>query len=460
MKKFTSALFILLVSFCFILTGCSGGNLSMPTNYTQVASNGGFVVKAGDYYYMANAYQSYSNLTEKADNNGDKVKQYDIKRIQQDGSSLKKDDDGNLKLEHVANKIAGYETSNMYVVGEYLYFTTPNVHKNDSKEQEEFGKYQFELSTLFRIKLDGSGLKELYTAESSSAKFYLAGSTNQCILIYDDEKILKIDASSNSTKVKTLAEKVTGAVFANELNANLAFYTTARENSELTGNILNKLDVETGTSTELSGYVGALETVSLVSLSNNKLFYSITQGSELRKGVYVQDFNTNPTTAPNSMIRTNDCTTTSSKIYAICDQDFDVDVFVFEYNKNIYIQNMSAQGDSAGIKISAEEATIAFVDGTYVYYTTDNGIFRISINKTSSGYKTEQISDVKSFNKDKLDFDGRYVYFFAEADGASSGTKYLYRADIANAVNKGEDTSNLLTECIAKLLDSDLKDDE
>lgn len=122
---------------------------------------------------------------------------------------------------------------------------------------------------------------------------------------------------------------------------------------------------------------------------------------------------------------------------------------------------MSAKGDSAGVKISVENASIAFVDKEYVYYTTDQGIFRISVIKNSGGeYITQQISAVANMNEDLLDFDGRYVYFFAEVDGASSGTKYLYRADIANAITKGESTDDLLTECIAELLDSDLEEEE
>ena len=128
MKKLLAIIFTFLVSSCFVFAGCSGkATVSMPQDYSNIKSNGGFVVGVGDYLYFANAYQSYSSLID-GDNQG-KVERYYINRVQTlaNGDLVKEEE--NVKYEKFADKIAGYETSNMFVVGSYLYFTSPNIHK-------------------------------------------------------------------------------------------------------------------------------------------------------------------------------------------------------------------------------------------------------------------------------------------------------------------------------------------
>lgn len=449
MKKLSTLVFILLVSFCFIFAGCSSAPLNMPTNYTKVTSNGGFVVGAGNYLYFANAYQSYENLKSKEDNDGAGVKQYSLKRVQtENNKDLKLDDEQNIVFENVLNKIAGYETSNMYVVGEYLYFTSPNVHKSDSKEQDKYNQYEFELSTLFRIKLDGSNLSEIYTTETSTAKFYLTGGNKQSILIYDDEKILQVKCFENSTKVNTLAENVKSTVFPYDQGlefVNIYFTTSREEDSKLNGNILNKLNLVTGETKEVQGYSNNNETITLISYNGERLFYTRT-GVESRKGLYFNDFSNGLASELKRRYDTDSFNATS-KIYIIkTAEDYDVDAFVFEYNNNIWIQDIESDNDSACEKLTSESSTISFVDGTYVYFTTENGIYRVSVlTKT-----IEQISDVKDFNADKIDFDGRFLYFYAKVDGATTDTKYLYRADTK---------LSLKTECIAELLEEDIKEE-
>lgn len=453
MKKFTLVLFALIISFGFVLSGCSTSPLTMPQNYIQTSSNGGFVVEVGNFLYFANAYQSYENLNDKADNDGEKVKQYSLKRAQTESNVLQTDENDNIIFENVANKIAGYQTSNMFVVNEYLYFTSPNIHKNDSKDAEEYNTYQFELSTLFRIKLDGTGLKELYTTETSSAKFYLTGGNEKTLLIYDDEKIMQINCYQNSTKLNTLAEKVKSTVFPYNQNQEIVniYYTTDREEDDLlTGNILKRVNVKTGEATEVAGYQNNAETITLVAYTGNRIFYTRT-GVESRKGFYSNDFSQGSSSEQKQRYDTDSFKSTS-KVFEITNSQYDVSVFVFEYNNNIYMQNLSDDNDSAYVKLTTTSSKLAFVDQTYVYYTADDGIYRVSV---LGDHKVQQVSDLTDFNADLLDFDGRYVYFYAKADGATTETKYLHRADTTACNN-----DVIKTECIAKLLDEDVKTEE
>ncbi|MCI7003509.1 MAG: hypothetical protein MR904_04110 [Clostridia bacterium] len=459
MKKFTFAVLTILVSFCFILSGCSKAPLTMPQNCNVVYSNGGFVVGVDNYLYFGNAYKAYSDLKEKSDNEGEGVKDkaLNLNRVElnnDDKKSLKLDEDEKANYENVISKIAGYDTSNMFVVGENLYFTSPNVHKNASKDKDKYNTYEFNLNTLFKIKLDGSGLKEIYTTEKDGSKFCLTGGEKPTLLIYDNEKIMQVKCYEGATKTETLAEKVKSTVFPYENGVDFVdvYFTADREeDDQLTGDLVKKLNIKTGEITAVNNMAAYKETITLISYNGERLFYTRTGGAENRKGLFSNDFSTG-SSEQKQRYDTSSFSATS-KIYLIKAEEYSTeDIFVFEYNNKIYIQKVSADNDAASKQITTDKSTIAFVDGTYVYYTTENGIYRVSVLGDNT---VTQISDNKDFQSGALDFDGRYVYFYAKAENDTTSTKYLYRADTFTA-----EAGSIKTECIAELLKADTKQEE
>lgn len=459
MKKFTFAVLTILVSFCFILSGCSKAPLTMPQNCNVVYSNGGFVVGVDNYLYFGNAYKAYSDLKEKSDNEGEGVKDkaLNLNRVElnnDDKKSLKLDEDEKANYENVISKIAGYDTSNMFVVGENLYFTSPNVHKNASKDKDKYNTYEFNLNTLFKIKLDGSGLKEIYTTEKDGSKFCLTGGEKPTLLIYDNEKIMQVKCYEGATKTETLAEKVKSTVFPYENGVDFVdvYFTADREeDDQLTGDLVKKLNIKTGEITAVNNMTAYKETITLISYNGERLFYTRTGGAENRKGLFSNDFSTG-SSEQKQRYDTSSFSATS-KIYLIKAEEYlTEDIFVFEYNNKIYIQKVSADNDAASKQITTDKSTIAFVDGTYVYYTTENGIYRVSVLGDNT---VTQISDNKDFQSGALDFDGRYVYFYAKAENDTTSTKYLYRADTFTA-----EAGSIKTECIAELLKADTKQEE
>lgn len=459
MKKFTFAVLTILVSFCFILSGCSKAPLTMPQNCNVVYSNGGFVVGVDNYLYFGNAYKAYSDLKEKSDNEGKGVKDkaLNLNRVElnnDDKKSLKLDENEKANYENVISKIAGYDTSNMFVVGENLYFTSPNVHKNASKDKDKYNTYEFNLNTLFKIKLDGSGLKEIYTTEKDGSKFCLTGGEKSTLLIYDNEKIMQVKCYEGATKTETLAEKVKSTVFPYENGVDFVdvYFTADREeDDQLTGDLVKKLNIKTGEITAVNNMTAYKETITLISYNGERLFYTRTGGAENRKGLFSNDFSTG-SSEQKQRYDTSSFSATS-KIYLIKAEEYlTEDIFVFEYNNKIYIQKVSADNDAASKQITTDKSTIAFVDGTYVYYTTENGIYRVSVLGDNT---VTQISDNKDFQSGALDFDGRYVYFYAKAENDTTSTKYLYRADTFTA-----EAGSIKTECIAELLKADTKQEE
>lgn len=456
MKKLTTIIFMLLISFCFVLTGCGTEPLTMPANYSNPVSNGGFIVGAGNYMYFANAYKSYSNLKEASDNEGENVAQYSLKRVElkteyqnRTWFDIALNEEDKIKYENVTNKITGYETENMFVVKDYLYFTSPNVHKNKQNEHE------FNLSTLFRIKLDGTGLKEIYTTKTATPKFYLEGEDEKNLLIYDDSKIMSVDVENNSTEVKTLVEDVTDVEFPNAQEQTIAwlYYTTNRdEESQFTGNILNKISLETEEIVEnVSARAG--ETISIIAQDYGKLFYTKTGGTQ--DGLFSNDFSSGSNSEKLHRTLTEGISDKSTFMYIKCENS-EKDAFMFIYKDNLYIQLMSATNDSQAQKITSGTTIIQFSAGSYVYYTVNSAIYRYSVIDRVE----KQISDKANINTELMDFDGRYVYFFAtldkeEGEGDTEGaeTSYLFRADAFA-------TEEMKTECIAELAEEDIKEED
>ena len=444
MKKFTTIIVMLLICVCFVFSGCSP-DLAMPQNYDRVASNGGFVVGAGDYMFFGNAYQSYSSLTD-GDNEGN-VKQYSLNRLKLDREShpnsdwfkLEKNEDEKYDYEKVADKISAYQTANLYVAGQYLYFTSPNVHKNKVNEHE------YNLSSLFRIKLDGTGLKELYTTQSSNAKFYLTGGEKQKLVIFDDNKIKTLDVANNETKVKDLTSdvEVANVVFpkAEEDFAWLYFTANRDDNTGYNGNLLYKVSMETGEVSQITNLNTSNETITILAYENGILFYSKSGGNY--NGIYSTDFTGNAA----RHLYYDDNNTISGLAYVDCG-DSNYDCFAFIYNSKLYIQLMTSTNNAQAIKLSDNASKIQLVNNGIIYYSNDSGIYRISVRERAE----KQVSNITNFNSEVMDFDGRYVYFFAQEDNVTSNTDYIYRADTY--------LDEIRVECIAKLLDEDVAEEE
>jgi len=456
MKKIISC-FVLFFCMCLLLTGCSKASLSMPTNYLNVTSNGGFVVTCGDYIYFANAYKSYTSLSTKADNDGSLVAQHSLKRVGFDLTSnttktLRVDESENVKFENVIDKIAGYETSNMWVVNEYLYFTSPNVHKNDSKDAENYNKYQFDLVSLFRIKLDGSDFKELYTTETNASKFYLTNEEKARLFIFDNSEIKVVNVGNNETGVKTVAEDVKQVAFPNNQETTFVdlYFSVERdaENDAFSGDILKKYNLATGNVSEVAGYSNNKEKLNLIAFDGTNLFY--TRTGRTIEALYSNDFSSG---LNSEVLQKNyiDNFKDNAVILTINSDEYGVECFVYEYNKNIYMQNLTTGNDQGYSKLTDTDSEIAFVDGTYVYYTTSEGIYRVSVLTKN----IQEVAKVSDFNKDCIDFDGRYVYFYAKAENGTTDTKYLYRAD---TITCGLDET--IFECVAQLHEDEIADEE
>ena len=442
MKKSIKYVLALVLCLCFVLVGCTP-KLEMPKG--NIDSNGGSVVMVGDYVYYANTFVDYSSLSGNA--NEDKTtNQNALYRVKTDefGYTTRDDDDFIENIEKVTTKISGFNNSNMFVVGNYLYFTSPNAHKNKK------GEDLFKLTTLFRVKLDGTGRQEILSTETTQGKFFLVTEETPYLLVFDNSKISKLTIGDKLGKIETLVSDVLDVVFPTNYGKLDAFYYTTDISEQdktagLSGNYLHKFDLTNNNQSLISR--NERETISLVAFEDGKLYYKRLD-AETKDSLYYS--NTMQETFENGEkvltavgeTTSKDSTTDVISKFSIINEDN----YVFEYNKKIMLNTETTP-------LVNEEAKIEKIYGDYVYYSTSKGLFRISY-KDKKVQTVAEISNIKQ-GEGAVDIAGEYVYFYAKTANNSTDTYYCHRAN-----NKIIEDGRTKVECIAEVLDEDIKENK
>lgn len=442
MKKSIKYVLALVLCLCFVLVGCTP-KLEMPKG--NIDSNGGSVVMVGDYVYYANTFVDYSSLSGNA--NEDKTtNQNALYRVKTDefGYTTRDDDDFIENIEKVTTKISGFNNSNMFVVGNYLYFTSPNAHKNKK------GEDLFKLTTLFRVKLDGTGRQEILSTETTQGKFFLVTEETPYLLVFDNSKIIKLTIGDKLGKIETLVSDVLDVVFPTNYGKLDAFYYTTDISEQdktagLSGNNLHKFDLTNNNQSLISR--NAREIISLVAFEDGKLYYkrldTTTKVSLYYSNTMQETFESGEqklTTVGETTSK--DSTTDVISKFSIINEDN----YVFEYNKKIMLNKETTP-------LVNEEAKIEKIYGDYVYYSTSKGLFRISY-KDRKVQTVAEISNIKQ-GEGAVDIAGEYVYFYAKTANNSTDTYYCHRAN-----NKIIEDGRTKVECIAEVLDEDIKENK
>lgn len=430
MKKGLGILSALVLCICFIFSGCSP-KLEMPTG--DVLSNGGSVVTIGDYVYYANTFVDYSTLTGD-DNTENTTKQNALYRLKTDeyGYTIVDEDNAISNIEKVYSKISGFNNANMFISGNYLYFTSPNIHK-----EQKTGNDRFDLTTLFRIKLDGTGFKEIYTTKTIQGKFYLVTEENPYLLIFDDNKIVKLDIKENLSSPKTLLEDVTDTVFPSQYGLiDYIYYTTDinedDKNAGVTGNYLYRYNISTNESTKLGK--PTQQTITLVAYEFGNLYYKLLIDKEACYYSQKLDTGWGANSTQWTVVGDVDGTDSISQFTPINEN-----YVVYKYDSKIYL--------NYEILVN-EDANIELVDGDYVYYSNSEGLYKIS-------YKDKQeqtVAEQANIQTGSCDIAGEYVYFYAKLDTNTTETYYAFRANI-----KTPELGRVRCECIATVLEEDLE---
>ena len=402
---------MVMAAFSLVILSSCGGNIEMPKG-NVVVGNGTDVVQVGkyegtginqrfvpEYIYFANGYKSYEDLKEGKDN--ENVNVADLVRVKLDVSgNLEHDGNGDVKgLEVICSKIVGSEHSAMFVVGDYIYFSSPNTHKTNEN------KHQFQLISIFRVKLDGTDLKEIYTTPEYSGGSYtvLSHSGKDYLVIYTGSRLVKFEIGRNVGDRVELAKEVTGLALPKygETFGGEIYFTTDRteeqQNNGQTGNILNKVNIGSG-DVSVRSNINAV-TISLVGVYNDELFF--TKGGETFR------YNTTSTASVETAVKV---------AYVALSEIFDMGVgnsgthrgYVFSYGSKLWRISKAEVFDGTSGSIMEEAPHILAVAGDYIYYSSGSSINRIS----RFGGTSQKVFESDNMIATKISVEGQYVYFY------------------------------------------------
>ena len=459
--------FIILFIMCVVtFAGCSMP-WDGPKTEADVTGNGGLAVQKGNYLYFVNGYTSKSSMKD-----GDNKGSFDYSSIYKaklnENNQLEYDEDGNLlNCSKLVSKVAGYDNTGLYIFGDYLYFASPYANKvtNDNYEQVN----NFNLTDFYSIKLDGSGLKTIYTTNNDSTQiqygFYQTANSNDVnLVVYDGDKLVVVNCTTSrstvvSEDVNTVAfPKVSDFKYNNNQitkQESAVYYTrygTDEENlSE--GNVLAYTVIGENTEKVITS---GINTYAVKLVNKDALVISMKGDDDVNACNYFVTFNQEtgePEFDLNIVKNQKLDSTGNSSIYlcafeegnpvGILTKNAKNKLVVLDYNNN---NNAVVLNDSLAL-------TPLTVSGNYVYAYDDNkSLYRINYKQAMVSQNKESLTEIiydstKKINEEDesetakdIYFDaktnfalvGNNVYFFLPYEGEAETGYYLNRINLLN----------------------------
>lgn len=233
-KRFTKIICVIVAvivaASIWLLAGCSnlysGNQLSGYTGGT-VESNGGFVVKKGEFIYFINGSENYT-----ADNTYGNPVKGSIMRISERDFNAR----NYSSVETVVPLVvySGNSNAGIFIYGDYIYYSTPSTDKNSDGEVQN-SKLEFK-----RTKLDGTDtMKDYYlqlTSNSTEYRYVQVEENGPVYLVYVATSETLYDESTGVTNLHSLnldtgvdtvlAYNVSSVVFDSENLSNPRMYYT------------------------------------------------------------------------------------------------------------------------------------------------------------------------------------------------------------------------------------------
>ena len=223
MKKLSKILICLMLCvFGFAFVACDNRtdkekNFTYPSASDTVYGNGGLAVRKGNYVYFVNGYKSVADITNK--NAYYNVGSLMLMKLDKNGEVVT-DEDGLLKDEYyitMSSRLCGYEATNLYIFGEYLYFATPCL-ENESGDKT----WAKERVVFSRIKLDKtSKVEEVYSTgvKYSNLEYeYYEENGNLFILCYEKGSSY-YNGNGNNTLVRVHANAKASSKVVNNVSS-------------------------------------------------------------------------------------------------------------------------------------------------------------------------------------------------------------------------------------------------
>lgn len=433
-RKILICFILCLLPFAFV--GCDKRSdkekdFDYPSSSALVDGNGGLAVRKGNYLYFVNGFKSYKDMT-------DKKASYTVGGLM----LLKLDDNGAIvKNENLlnddyyifmSNQLCGFEATNLYIAGDYLYFTTPCLEDASGKITDDNSNWAKERVVFNRIKLDKTGkVEKLHqsqvSADNIDFKFYVNGNDAYALVF---EKGADIDDDSRKNVIfrvgagvdKEITRDVESIVMGE--NANEIFFTKKSDSSVAISryNIL----------TDQTEQIKTCDDAELQFVGGNFLYYSFSNDSN-------KDLNKININASSNQYKAE------SEVYYNIDQ-YDSyylapnsTIVAFNDKKLTLIDTDSVNtnfGDDFEDSDASDNLTfVGFANGVLVYRSgTTFKTFDYVKYATTEVSEVETLIEDEGLETDYFDLEDNYLFIYKTI----GSNKYLVRVKIIDSNNTAE----------------------
>ncbi len=433
MKKFTKILICIMlcvISVCLIACDSRSNkekSFTYPAKADAIESNGGLAVHKGDYIYCANGFVSVEN--------SEKGKSYNhagLMLIKLDSNGkIVTDEEGLLHDDYfiyMSNQLSGFEATNLFISGDYLYFTTQS-QENYGGENYKDNVWAKEIVVFNRIKLDKTGtVEKLYQSQSvcfsedgSQLDFkYYELNDEVYILIHEKGDVNKL-VSVVAGKTANVVEEATSVTLSNNLDK--IFYI-----KNLTE--LYHYNAQTNESTKIDLDFENVTNLEIKFASEKFVYVAYTKdgGTELASVSTSAPYNKNVICYDISIFDNVYLQYDEIKEYLIVTKANTIRFLSGVPNAGYSLLSQSiVDNDATSINI------VGFVNGCVVYLDNNNNLKTVSYlnclaNQTYSiDVLSESLSDINTEYFD-ISEDCAYMYFYSKVDSA----EYLHRVRVLN----------------------------
>lgn len=443
MKKFTKLIICLLLCVMSVcLVACDNRtdkdkNFNYPASSGDVYGNGGLAVRKGNCLYYVNGYQNVDDMTEQGASYV--LGSLMIAELDQDGNVIT-DENNVMKNDYIntmSDKLCGFEATNLFIGGNYLYFTSP-CQEDESENSGSDPVWAKDRVEFYRIKLDKSSTpEEIYQStvsyENLKFKYYYIGGFTY-ILIYEGGTSLDSDTSDALIRVNTstqessvIKENVLSYVMTDD--ADKIFYSVKKDDLYQ----LNQYNISSNKSTE---FATKDKDFDIVDVKGNKVFISYqTTMIVTSTDLYAAQI------SPKQAFSTTNPDVKGLQTYDKYYINEDGNYFIGIKENKIKVEKIGENLNlNKAVDENAESITfIGFTNGSLIYIDNNNIIKSFSYYNYAKNDTVEikELSKVEGINTTYFDLDENYVYFFKTV----SDNDYLHRVSL-NSTYVEEETND------------------
>jgi len=456
----------LIFTLCLGFYGCGEVFKTGPKYSDAVIGNGGLAVMKGEYVYFVNGYKSSEDNYQ--DNTGNKIFYSSIYRVKatdaffsvqtlddgskqlmyNEGNLSECDENGNLPgAERLVSKVAGFENSKLFIIDDYLYFTT---HSNSVSVSS--GEKNTKGVDVYRVNLNGKDFKRIHsmpTFEDGQVNFYKNGKDVYGVF-YDGKSKLTIYKNNKKFIEKSDVTDLAMPYFntySSEIDYSdeqTIFYV---ENDKLKSLKIGSKEDEEFYTTNIPDLVG---------VSNKRLFYVQKTGSSNYLKYINFGFTNFDENSTDRIISYQSCTDylmmNTDEIQIAVKTSVGIEIYKFRENLNPTAVTLSTKTD----------ANLLFVSGETVFYYTntdsDKAIYMASEHKEETKLTGDKTC---VFNGNSVaSITGKYVYFYTEFENKEGKSTYLARVDITSGDNGNFETNDVCVRLEKDYIDKEEEETE